>query len=60
MVKKDGISIFYRGLIPAFNAQVFLYVAVEWARKLLIEEKTPGMEYVWPLFFLAGCIFAHP
>ena len=60
MVKVDRFAIFYRGLIPAFNAQVYLYVSLEWAQKLVFEYEIENMEYLWPALYFTGCLFAHP
>ena len=60
MVKCDRFAIFYRGLIPAFNAQVYLYVSLEWAQKLVFDYKIENMEYLWPILYMTGCLFAHP
>ena len=60
MVSKDGIRMLYKGLIPTLNAQIFLYVSVELARRAVVEKNNDLAKYLWPFLFFKGCLFAHP
>ena len=60
MIKNDGAAIFYRGLLPILNCQIFLYLSIEWSRKLVFEEDCPFSEYIWPFLVGSGIFFAHP
>ena len=60
MVKNDGMAMFYRGLIPTLNAQIFVFIAIETSRKLAFEFKMKGTEYFWPLLVSVGLLYAHP
>ena len=60
MVLKDRFSMFYRGLIPTLNGQIFLYITITWATKLVFEYKFEFMNYLWPLLVFTGYLLAHP
>ena len=60
MIQKDKLSIFYRGLIPMMNGQIFLYITTEWARKLVFEYQLKFMDYCWPVLVGLGWLLAHP
>ena len=60
MVVKDRFQMFYRGLVPTLNGQIFLYITITWATKLVFEYRFEFMNYMWPLLVFVGYLLAHP
>jgi len=60
MVSKDGVGIFYKGLIPVLHGQLYIYMSVEWSRILVFELQNSFFEFAWPLLILTGWLLGHP
>lgn len=63
MLKHEPIRMFYKGLVPIMMGQIYLHSALslaEYAKIKMHQYKIKYADYTFPLFFLMGCLVAHP